>query len=123
MDMKRQFLAVVLVGAAAPAFAQQDGQTAFNNACRTCHTMKEGDHRQGPSLAGIVGRKAGSQPGFNYSSSMKQSGITWDEATLDRFIANPDEVVSGNTMKPYGGITDTALRKTIVEFLASNGSN
>ncbi len=66
--------------------------------------MKEGDNRQGPSLAGIVGRRAGSLPGFNYSPSMKQSGITWDEANLDQFIADPEQVVSGNTMKPYGGI-------------------
>jgi cytochrome c len=123
MDMKRFTLAVMLVGglAATPALAQDDGQTAFNNSCRTCHTMKEGDNRQGPSLAGIVGRKAGSLPGFNYSPSMKQSGITWDEATLDKFIADPEQVVHGSTMKPYGGITDAAQRKTIVDFLKSGG--
>jgi cytochrome c len=123
MDMKRHILAAMLVGglAATPALAQNDGQTAFNTSCRTCHTMKEGDNRLGPNLAGIVGRKAGSLPNYNYSSSMKQSGITWDAATLDQFIANPDQVVGGNTMKPYGGITDAALRKTIVDFLQSGG--
>lgn len=121
--MKRHILAVMLVGglAATPALAQNDGQTAFNTSCRTCHTMKEGDNRQGPSLAGIVGRKAGSLPDYNYSSSMKQSGIVWDAETLDRFIENPDQVVNGNTMKPYGGITDAAQRRTIVDFLASGG--
>lgn len=121
--MKRFALAVMLVGglAATPALAQDDGQTAFNTSCRTCHTMKEGDNRQGPSLAGIIGRKAGSLPGFNYSPSMKQSGITWDEATLDQFIADPEQVVHGNTMKPYGGITDAEQRKTIVDFLKSGG--
>jgi cytochrome c len=123
MAMKRHILAVMLVGglAATPALAQDDGQTAFNTSCRTCHTMKEGDNRQGPSLAGIIGRRAGSLPGFNYSPSMKQSGITWDEATLDQFIANPEQVVHGNTMKPFGGITDAAQRKTIVDFLKSGG--
>jgi len=83
--------------------------------------MAEGDNRQGPSLADIVGRKAGSEPGYRYSSSMKQSGITWDAATLDRFIADPDQVVHGNTMKPYGGITDAAQRRKIVKFLESGG--
>ncbi len=107
--------------AAVPAVAQETEQTAFNNSCRTCHTMKEGDNRQGPSLAGVVGRKAGSLPGYNFSDSMKQSGIVWDEANLDQFIANPDQVVNGNTMKPYGGITDAALRKTIIEFLKKGG--
>lgn len=106
---------------ASPAAAQQDGQTAFNSNCRTCHTMKEGDHRQGPSLAGVVGREAGSAEGYNFSDSMKQSGIVWDEANLDKFIENPDQVVGGNTMKPYGGITDPELRKTIIEFLKTGG--
>jgi cytochrome c len=121
MDMKRHILAAMFVGAATAALSQEDGQTAFNTSCRTCHTMKEGDNRQGPSLAGIMGRKAGSLPGFNYSPSMKQSGITWDEATLDQFIADPEQVVHGNTMKPYGGITDAAQRKLIVDFLKSGG--
>jgi cytochrome c len=105
----------------APAQAQDNGQTAFNNACRTCHTMKKGDNRLGPSLAGIIGRKAGSQPGYTYSSSMKQSGITWDAASLDQFIADPDKVVRGNNMKPYGGLRNAAQRKAIVEFLKKGG--
>ena len=121
--MNRRIFALLLAGGliSAPVSAQDDGQTAFNNSCRTCHTMKEGDNRQGPNLAGIVGRKAGSLPDYNYSSSMKQSGITWDEANLDQFIANPDQVVSGNSMKPYGGITDAAQRKTIIGFLKKGG--
>lgn len=120
-----RLFALTLLGslaAAAPAqAAEMDGQTAFNNNCRTCHTMEEGDNRQGPSLAGVVGRKAGSVPGYNYSPSMKQSGITWDEANLDQFIANPEQVVNGNTMKPYGGITDATERKVIIDFLKSGG--
>ena len=121
--MRHSILSLALCSglAAAPALAQSDGQMAFNNSCRTCHTMKEGDNRLGPNLAGIIGRKAGSLPDYNYSSSMKQSGITWDEANLDQFIANPDQVVSGNTMKPFGGVTDPAQRKAIVDFLKSGG--
>ena len=97
--------------------AAQDSQTAYNNACRTCHSLKEGDNRLGPSLSGIIGRKAGSLEGYAYSDSMKSSGISWDEATLDKFIADPEAVVRGNRMKPYGGITDPAQRTTIIEFL------
>lgn len=121
--MNKRLFALMFVGGltCTPALAQDEGQTAFNNNCRTCHTMKEGDNRQGPNLAGIVGRKAGSLQNYNYSSSMKQSGITWDEANLDQFIANPEQVVGGNSMKPYGGITDAAQRKTIIEFLKSGG--
>lgn len=119
--MMRLILVMLLAATAAPAFAQNDGQTAFNTNCRMCHTMKEGDNRQGPSLAGVFGRKAGSLPGFNYSPSMKQSGIIWDEANLDKFIANPEQVVNGNMMKPYGGMNDAAQRKVIVDFLKSGG--
>ena len=80
------------------------GQQAFNNACRTCHIVREGDNRLGPNLHKIVGRKAGSLPDYAFSSAMKEAGFIWDEEKLDRFIANPDEVVPGNSMKPYGGL-------------------
>jgi cytochrome c len=119
--MMRFTIALLLAATAAPAFAQSDGQTAFNTNCRMCHTMKQGDNRQGPSLAGVFGRKAGLAPGFNYSPSLNQSGIIWDEANLDKFIANPEQVVNGNMMKPYGGINDAAQRKLIVEFLKAGG--
>lgn len=105
-----------------PAVAQAQtptGEEAFNNSCRTCHTFKEGDNRQGPSLFGVVGRKAGSLPGYNFSSSMVASNIVWDNANLDKFIETPDQVVSGNAMKPYGGLTDAALRKVIIDYLTT----
>jgi cytochrome c len=70
-------------------------QQAFNNACRTCHMVKEGDNRLGPNLYKIVGRKAGSLPDYAYSSAMKEAGFVWDQEMLGRFIANPDEVVPG----------------------------
>jgi cytochrome c len=94
------------------------GQLAFNNACRTCHLTREGDNRLGPNLHKIVGRKAGSLPDYKYSSSMKEAEFVWDEAKLDRFIANPDEVVPGNNMKPYGGLTSKDDRAKIIAFLA-----
>jgi cytochrome c len=98
-----------------------DGQLAFNNTCRTCHTLKEGDNRLGPSLHKIIGRRAGSLPNYRYSSAMKDADFVWDKVTLDRFIANPDQVVSGNNMKPYGGLNSTEERAKIVAFLEANG--
>ncbi|HEV7717050.1 MAG TPA: c-type cytochrome [Steroidobacteraceae bacterium] len=98
------------------------GQAAFNNNCRTCHSAKEGDNRLGPSLHGIVGAKAGARPGYpSYSGALKGSGITWDASTLDRFIANPDAVIPNNNMKPFKGVPDAAVRKSIVEYLGSSG--
>src|SRR5437879_6220897 len=100
------------VGAAGPAAEQ--GQVLFNNYCRTCHSPRQGDNRQGPSLYQVVGRKAGSAPGYTaYSASLASSGIVWDEQTVDRFIENPDQVVAGNKMKPFTGIRDEAVRRKI----------
>lgn len=98
----------------------EDGEQLYNNNCRTCHSWKAGDNRLGPNLQGIIGRKAGAADGFAYSDSMKNAGITWDEATLDKFIASPDSVVANNNMKPFNGISDAATRKSIVDFLKSN---
>ena len=94
------------------------GQQAFNNACRTCHMVREGDNRLGPNLHKIIGRKAGSLPGYGFSSAMKEAGFVWDEEKLDRFMAKPDEVVPGNNMKPYGGLASDEERKMIIAFLA-----
>jgi cytochrome c len=96
------------------------GQQAFNNACRTCHMAREGDNRLGPNLFKTIGRKAGSLPNYNYSSAMKEADFVWDEEKLDRFIANPDEVVPGNNMKPYGGLTSKDERAKIIAFLAQS---
>jgi cytochrome c len=94
------------------------GKAAFNNNCRTCHSTKEGDNRLGPSLSKIVGAKAAARSGYaNYSQAMRTAGITWDEPTLDRFIANPESVVPNNNMKPFKGVPDAAARKAIIEYL------
>jgi cytochrome c len=98
------------------------GQAPFNNQCRTCHTVKEGDNRLGPSLHSILGAKAGANSGYaSYSQAMKTAGVTWDEATLDRFIADPEAVIPNNNMKPFKGIPDAAVRKAIVAYLKAGG--
>ncbi|MBB4375346.1 cytochrome c [Bradyrhizobium sp. cir1] len=123
--------AIVGVGAltsllsAPSSFAQQPAsdaaaQQAFNNACRTCHSVKEGDNRLGPNLNKIIGRKAGALPDYNYSSSMKEAGFAWDQDKLTRFMVKPDEVVSGNKMQPYGGISAEEAGK-IVAYLQTAG--
>ena len=93
-------------------------QQVFNNACRTCHSIREGDNRLGPNLFKIIGRRAGALPGYNYSSAMKDADFVWDEAKLTRFIANPDEIVPGNKMLPYGGLASAEDRKRVVAFLS-----
>lgn len=84
--------------------------------CATCHKVKPGEHGIGPSLAGVFGRKAASDPGFRYSEAMKSSGLTWDEATLDRYLENPRALVPGTKMS-YFGQKDAAKRAEIVAYL------
>ena len=105
--------------ALAMADTAADPQVAFNNSCRTCHSAKEGDNRLGPSLHGVVGRKAGTAAGYKFSASMQGSNIVWDEKTLDAFITNPDQVVNGSAMKPFGGIADADQRGQIIAYLKS----
>ncbi|MDA9505914.1 cytochrome C [Bradyrhizobium sp. CCBAU 11386] len=99
----------------------ETAQQAFNNSCRTCHSVKEGDNRLGPNLSKIVGRKAGSLPDYNYSPSMKEAGFVWDQDKLTRFMVKPDEVVSGNKMQPYGGVSADEAAK-VVAYLQAAGS-
>jgi cytochrome c len=108
-----------------PASQREDiasGELTFNNACRTCHVTKEGDNRLGPHLHNIIGRKAGSLPDYPYSSALAGADFVWDQKTLDRFIANPDEVVPGNRMKPYSGLASPSARAAVVAFLQSLAS-
>lgn len=106
--------------AAEIAAAAEPGQTKFNNRCRTCHSVREGDNRLGPSLHNVFGRKAGTVSGYaNYSQALRDSGVVWNEETLDKFIANPDGLIPGNNMKPYPGVPDEEERKQIVAYLAS----
>jgi cytochrome c len=100
------------------ARAEEDLEISFNDHCRECHSFLKDDNRLGPSLYGVVGRKAGAEPGYGYTQSLKDSGVTWDEATLDKWIADPGAVVPGNGMSPpYSGLTDPAIRQRIIAYL------
>ena len=84
--------------------------------CGACHSLKPGVTIVGPSLAGLFGRKAGSQTDFRYSPAMRRSGITWDAKTLDEFIADPQKSVPANRM-PYAGMTDAGDRADLIAYL------
>lgn len=116
---------LLLALAAAPARAADDRlELSFNDHCRECHSFVKDDNRLGPSLYGVVGRKAGTQAGYAFSDSLKGSGVTWDADTLDKWIANPQAVIPGNTMSPpFPGVSDPEIRKRIVAFLKTLAPN
>lgn len=84
--------------------------------CTACHSTERGKTISGPSLASVAGRKAGSLPGYTYSEALKASGLTWDEAALDRWLASPQKTVPGTKM-PFAGIPDPAVRKDVVRYM------
>ena len=121
--MLRWVLAIGMV-AAVPAMAQaQDadaGKTIFNK-CKACHQVGEGaKNAVGPVLNGVIGRKAGTAEGFNYSDAMKNSGITWDEANFEEYIADPKKKVPGNKMV-FVGIKDPQEAMDLYAYLNSFG--
>lgn len=109
----------VLAALAAPAAAQDDadaGKRLFR-ACQGCHTLTADRHMTGPSLAGVLGRKAGGLDSFKrYSPAMRQSGLIWTPETLDKFLADPQAAVRGNWMT-FQGIEDAKDRSSLIAYL------
>ncbi|MFO1154227.1 MAG: cytochrome c family protein [Rhodospirillales bacterium] len=109
--------AAILLGAghAAAAGDAEAGKKVFNK-CAACHSIEAGKNKVGPSLFGIFGRKAGTEPSYNYSEVMKNSGLTWDEATLNTYLENPQGMVKGSKMA-FVGIKDSVERANLIAYL------
>jgi cytochrome c len=124
MSMKHLMLAGCMAAgawaAAIPAQAQDAaaGQAVFNSQCGICHSVKDGQNRIGPSLFGVVGRKAGQVAGFHYTAEHKKLDVTWDAATLDKYLSNPRAMVPDTTMT-YPGLKDAAKRANLIAYLAT----
>jgi cytochrome c len=98
------------------ARAQEAGEKIFKTYCAVCHTVEPGKNKIGPSLAGVVGRKAGTAPGYSYSDANKNSGITWTEEELDKYLTDPRAVVPGTKMI-FAGLKNADQRKAIIAYL------
>jgi nitrite reductase (NO-forming) len=103
--------------AASPQGDAVAGRQVFKK-CQACHSLDAGKTILGPSLAGIVGRKSGAEPDFNYSPALKQAALTWDAATLDSYLMDPQKTVPGNRM-PFPGLKTDHDRKDVIAFLAA----
>jgi cytochrome c len=88
------------------------GKTLYQ-ACEACHSIDEND--LGPRHRGVVGRRAGSIADYAYSMALKNSGLTWDETTLDRWLTNPSALVPGTKM--FFQIGDAQGRADLIAFL------
>jgi nitrite reductase (NO-forming) len=109
-----------VTGAAALQGDAAAGRQTFKK-CQACHSLEPGKTILGPSLAGIVGRKSGADANFNYSPALKQAALTWDAATLDVYLMEPQKIVPGNRM-PFPGLRTDRDRKDVIAFLAAANS-
>ncbi len=112
-------LAVAVIADAAPAAPADSQQQVLRGEqvyarCQACHALAQ--DRVGPHHCGLLGRRAGSVPGFAYSQAMKDSRITWDEKTLDQFLSGPLKTMPGTSMT-YDGVPDAKDRADLIAYL------
>ena len=86
--------------------------------CAACHSFVQGKNKIGPSLFGVVGRKAGTVPNFAYSQAMKNSGIVWTTDQLDLYLNGPKAMVLGNQMG-HAGVSKADARANLIAYLAT----
>jgi cytochrome c len=129
--------ALMLGLCAAPAYAQEvaidlvdatgakvvgnpaNGEKIFKQ-CQTCHFLQEGKNFTGPTLYGIIGRKAGTIPGFSYSKANKESGKVWEPQVMFDYLENPRKAVPGTKMA-FVGLKKPQDRADVISYIAANG--
>lgn len=94
------------------------GKTVFQSICSTCHSAQPGQNKIGPTLFGVVGRKTDSVEGYDYSQANQNAHLTWDEATLDKYLEAPRAVIPGTKMT-FPGLKDPEKRSGVIAFLAT----
>jgi len=119
--MSFRILGLTLAGAAmlagGPAWAQDaaKGEQLFKR-CAVCHAVEPNVNKVGPTLHGVVMRPAGAVPDYNYSEAMKASGVTWDDASLDAYLADPKGYIPKNKMA-FPGLKNPQDRIDVIAYL------
>jgi len=102
-----------------PLAANAEGDAAAGEKvfvhCAPCHSTKPGENKVGPSLAGVLGRKAGTEPGFSYSAALKGQDITWNEASVNEWLQGPGKFVKGTKM--IYSVPDEKDRQDVIAYL------
>ncbi|MCY0965117.1 c-type cytochrome [Parathalassolituus penaei] len=119
--MNKTVLAGLMMVAAMGVQADEEmqaaaGQQVFAQRCHACHSEDTSKNTFGPSLTGVVGRKAASLPRFAYSDAMKASGLTWTEDNLRLWVTDNEKLVPGTRMR-HVAITDKAEQDYLISFL------
>jgi cytochrome c len=118
--MRSLLLAAALAGTPAAAMAQapdaalaEHGRTLYESRCGACHSIQE--NRTGPKHLGVVGRRAGSVPGYDYSDALRAAGFAWTPQKLDQWLQGPSRLVPGTKM--FFTVSDPADRAAIIAYL------
>ena len=122
-------LTTLLIAATLPAFvltaagiarAVEAGDPALGKKvfakCQACHSLEAGKNKVGPTLHGLIGRASASEADFNYSDAMKNAHVTWDPATLDKYLTKPKEMVPGTKMT-FPGLPKEKDRADLISYL------
>lgn len=113
------FAAATLASSFARADDIEEGRKNFNKYCVACHiNTATGAKRLGPTMFGVVGRKAGTVPEYQYSEANLKSGLTWTPEELDKYLNDPKGVVPGTKMS-FAGVKKKEEREDLIKYLAS----
>jgi cytochrome c len=116
-------LSILVWDSAASAAGDAKRGTALFRQCASCHSIDPGEHRTGPSLANVFGRKAGTAAGFQrYSDALKGSGVLWNESTLEKWLADPERFIPANSMT-FPGLRDAQARQDLIAYLKAAAEN
>jgi len=116
MNQTQRTIAFFILAYATVAQADGDrvqGQMLFQSRCIACHSID--NHRVGPALGGVFGRRAGTASGYQYSAAVKESGLVWTAKALDRWLTNPEALIPGQRMG-YS-VSDPTVRADLIAYL------
>lgn len=110
---------MVTKGATVPVGDAERGKKIFIQRCAECHTIEQGDpHKIGPNLHGLLGRKTGQAPGYNYTAANRERNLLWTPESLFTYLEKPRRVIPGTKMA-FNGLRDVQQRADVVAYIQS----
>jgi cytochrome c len=112
----------VLVASTQPVLAAGDavlGAKVFSAECAECHSVKEGKNKKGPTLFATLGRKAATQPGFEYSDELRRTGWTWSQEALRSYLSQPTKKANPGSKMKYEGLSDSKELEDLISYLGT----